>query len=379
MTPHPSASSTGGEDHRTAATVAAPAAEGMAQQRVLQKAKIKSLLERQETHQAILQKAEAEEERLKSQMVTLQSKYDARLAELLKQQQCGGDVVLWQKKKKKKKRQKQKKKEQQLQQQQQQQQRRQQDDHLTSDEDEEEDEVDGEKEVEVKKEEDGNFGGVTEPAVGKEEFEVSKKAKVKAILLLKQEQKEYTTKAKKAKESLAELERQWKKEDEERVLAWKIEDDERMMKDKEQKSIKCKQEPDTNDIVPSGVNPIQSTRKKRKVGEIANEEEEKADEETDDNDNDIVGAGSHEESTSGDLSSFLSNDSKNSTINSTTVGIINDSGTGDGGEKKLESERKTEDLKKKTEEVDDLNLKKTRMTWLLKLIIMNQPKKKKKV
>lgn len=373
----PSPSKTGVNDWRTAAETALVATTGeVAQQRVLQKAKIKALMERQEKHQAGLLKAYADDEKLKYQMATSQSKYDARLAELLKQQQCGGDVMLWQKKKKKK-RQKQKKKEHQ--------QRRQQDDHLTSDEDEEEEELEGEKEAEVEKDDVGNWDGVIEATVGKEEFEVSKKAKVKAILLLKLEQKEYTIKAKKAKDSLAELERQWRKEDEERVMAWMIEDDERIMK--EQKSVKCKKEPDTYDIVTSNVNLIKSTRKKRKAGDIIDDEEKLEEKEVekkmDDNDKDVMGMGSNEVSINSELVfSFLSIDSEHSTINSTTVGKINDNdgGTCDGGEKinkkQLENERKTEELKRKDNEVDDLNHKKNRMTWLLKEIIKAQTKMK---
>jgi len=249
--------------------------------------------------------------------------------------------------------------------------RRQLDDRMSTDEDEEEEDAE-------ENDESGIGGNFTEPAIGNKDFELNKKAKEKAILLLKQEQKEYANKAKRARESLAELERQWKREDEEQNKAWKKEDEE-MMKENERARAKRKQGSETD---------LKFSRKKRKGEKLPEEQEGKVDRKEGD-----------EQSIRNDNSISLFNDSRQKSLNSTNVRhtpkvsdgnthtasvTINDKGSGkdgsDGGREKNKyqqgSERKEKDLQRKKKELDDLNQTKIRMTWLLKQVIIANGKKK---
>lgn len=183
---------------------------------------------------------------------------------------------------------------------------------------------------------------------------------------MKQEQKEYAIKAKKGREALAELERQWKREDEEQNKAWKKEDEE-MMKENEHTRVKRKLVSEPND-------PMKSSKKKRKGEKLPEEQEGKVDHKKND-----------EQSIRNDNSSSLFNDPRQNSLNSTTVKNspnipdANKDGNDGGGEKnkiQRESERKENDLQRKKKELDDLNQTKNRMTWLLKQVIIAKGKKK---
>jgi len=193
--------------------------------------------------------------------------------------------------------------------------------------------------------------------------------------LLKKEQKELVSKAKMEKELLEEMERGWKKEDEDRIKAWKVESD--AMNEKEQKivdeikSIK-EQEENKNDLMHST---FKNGRKKRKIEELI--EEKRGD------------------STKIDLSFNKDADAKSNTDlpqqkkqkssspNNATIKSEDDNSRigAEAGEKKkkknqLESELKMEGLKQKEKEIDSLNSKKNQITWLLKQVILAEKRRK---